>query len=74
MNRSRTDLWGGRLGNRRLYPEPQRGPIAVWEKSERPRVGSSRCALALGSHGKEEDEELVEGRRENEDEAPPENP
>ncbi|HJY83708.1 MAG TPA: hypothetical protein VKK81_21810 [Candidatus Binatia bacterium] len=29
MNRSRTDLWGGRLGNRRLYPELHRGPVAT---------------------------------------------
>ena len=47
MNCSRTGLWGGRLGNRRLYPEPHRRPIAVWNNSERLRLGRSRCAGAL---------------------------
>ena len=35
------------MGNRRLYPEPHRRPVAVWNKAERPRLGGSRCAAAL---------------------------
>jgi hypothetical protein len=34
VNRSRTDLWGGRLGNHRLYPEPHRCPVAVLPDTE----------------------------------------
>jgi hypothetical protein len=33
---------GGRLGNRRLYPEPHRGPVAVPAKPEKTRLGRSR--------------------------------
>ena len=33
---------GGRLGNRRLYPEPHRRPVAVWNKPERTRWGGGR--------------------------------
>ena len=35
-------LPGGRLGNRRLYPAPDRRPLAAWNEAEEIRLGGGR--------------------------------
>ena len=50
---SRPGLWGGRLGNRRLYPEPHRRPVAVLNKCERviPRLCRDSQSLTVPGVG-----------------------